>query len=234
MRPAWFGIVAGSATLAGVALLAAGPREAPSEAGSLARLDVVTRVASEPRRDPAARVSTQPRAVRQKARRAVPRIARRSARIAEVRRRARRVPVRVHVPSLGIHARVVRAGVRKGALELPRDTRRVAWHRHGARPGEPGTALLAAHADLDGRPGVLAGLRGLEPGARVAVRMRGGRLERFRVVARRRYAKRDLPARLFRRHGPRLLALVTCGGRFDERTRTYESNTVVYAVRIGR
>jgi hypothetical protein len=34
--------------------------------------------------------------------------------------------------------------------------------------------------------------------------------------------------------GPRLLALVTCGGRFDERTRTYESNVVVYAVATGR
>jgi hypothetical protein len=136
----------------------------------------------------------------------------------------------VHVPGLGVRASIVRAGVRRGALVLPRDTRRVAWFRHGARPGEPGTALLAAHADLDGRPGVFLRLQRLEPGARVLVRMRGGALERFRVVARRRYAKRELPPRLFRRHGPRLLALVTCGGRFDERTRSYDSNTVVYAV----
>lgn len=226
MRAAWFGLVAGSATLAGVALLAAASPEAPREAGSLARLDPVTRLAWEPKRERVTRVRSE--------RRAVPRIGRRPARIADVRRRARRIPVRVHVPALGLHARIAAAGVRRGALVLPRDTRRVAWHRHGARPGEPGTALLAAHADLNGRPGVFLGLRRLEPGARVAIRMRGGRLERFRVVARRRYTKRELPARLFRRHGPRLLALVTCGGRFDERTRTYESNVVVYAVATGR
>ena len=45
--------------------------------------------------------------------------------------------------------------------------------------------------------------------------------------------KRELPPRLFARRGKPALALVTCGGAFDEATRTYAENVVVWAVPVG-
>jgi hypothetical protein len=65
----------------------------------------------------------------------------------------------------------------------------------------------------------------------VVVRYAGGARRPFRVVARRHYLKGELPrGYLFSPAGPARLALVTCGGAYDARTRSYAENTVVYAV----
>ena len=55
----------------------------------------------------------------------------------------------------------------------------------------------------------------------------GDRVFRYRVAARRGYAKSRLPGDLFAAGGAPRLALVTCGGRFSDGA--YDSNVVVYA-----
>jgi hypothetical protein len=146
-------------------------------------------------------------------------------------------PRRFRIPSLGITAPIVPVGIapRSGELALPPDPSEVAWYRFGAAPGEAGSAVLAAHVDLGGRPGVFFALSRIAVGARVAVDDARGRVHRFTVVARRSYLKRRLPLGLiFADHGRPFLTLVTCGGAFDEATRHYESNVVVFAVPARR
>lgn len=173
-------------------------------------------------------------AVRSLPRTAAPQPATRSARLASHRAVRVRPPVRIRVPALGLEAKVVPVGVEaSGELELPRTGRVAGWYRFGSEPGRPGTAVLAAHVDYEERPGVFYHLRTLEPGARVSLRLAGGSTRHFRVVARRSYGKRELPPRLFARRGKPALALVTCGGAFDEATRTYAENVVVWAVPVG-
>jgi hypothetical protein len=142
-------------------------------------------------------------------------------------------PRRVRIPSIGLAARIVPVGVTpgSGALALPPDPSLVAWYRFGAAPGQAGSAVLAAHVDFNGRPGVFFGLRRLPVGARVIVEDARGRAHRFTVVARRSYLKRRLPLGLiFADRGRAVLTLVTCGGAFDAATRHYESNVVVFAL----
>ena len=43
------------------------------------------------------------------------------------------------------------------------------------------------------------------------------------------YDKDSLPADLWRTTGPETLVLITCGGEFDQATRRYKQNIVVYA-----
>ncbi|HET9507490.1 MAG TPA: class F sortase [Gaiellaceae bacterium] len=144
-----------------------------------------------------------------------------------------RPPVRVSVPALGLEAKVVPVGVESnGELELPRTGRVAGWYRFGSEPGRPGTAVIAAHVDYAARRGVFYQLPTLEPGARVSVRWAGRRTRHFRVIARRSYGKQALPRRLFARGGKPALALVTCGGAFDEATRRYAENVVVWAVPV--
>jgi Sortase domain len=199
--------------IAAGALAAAAPAPSLVAAGSLAALDATAR----------------PKAARKRPNRTL--LGRKaSARV--LARAARRPPVRLYVPALRLRAGVTPARVRgrSRTLALPADARRVAWYRHGARPGDRGTALFAAHADFNGAPGAFRRLAALAIGARITVRLRRGGVRHFRAVARRRYEKDRLPSRLFRWSGPRVLALVTCGGSFDDTTRTYDSNTVVYAI----
>jgi LPXTG-site transpeptidase (sortase) family protein len=141
-------------------------------------------------------------------------------------------PVRLEIAKLGVDAPIDPYGVaRDGSMDVPRNTRDVAWYRFGSRPGEPGSAVLAAHVDLGGRKGVFYQLRRLEPGDVVTVHFEDGSTQRFRVEARAEYEKDELPVHaIFSRQGDPVLTLITCGGGFNPGLRSYDSNVVVYAV----
>ncbi|WP_432573790.1 class F sortase [Kineococcus sp. SYSU DK005] len=141
-------------------------------------------------------------------------------------------PVALRVPDLGIEAPVDPVGVTAdGAVQVPRDGARTGWYRFGPVPGEDGSAVLVGHVDTasDG-PGALHPLARAEAGQVVEVVLADGTARRFAVTARREVVKAELPVReLFERTGPARLVLVTCGGEFDEETRSYASNVVVAA-----
>jgi hypothetical protein len=142
-------------------------------------------------------------------------------------------PAVIRLDSLGVEAQVVAVGSdpQTGEMVIPRDPGVIGWYEHGPSPGEAGTAVLAGHVDYAGRPGAFFELTRLEPGASVVVRQLDGTERRFAVVARREFVKSQLPvSELFTREGPPVVALVTCGGRFDEAAHSYEANVVVYAV----
>lgn len=143
-----------------------------------------------------------------------------------------RVPERVRVDALGVDAPIVARGTdRLGQLDVPPDGGTVVWYRAGSVPGASGSAVLAAHVDYDGRPGVFIHLDRLRPRDRVRVTLDDATTRTFEVVRRRTYRKERLPVeRLFTRNGDAVLTLITCGGQFNETTRHYDANTVVQAV----
>lgn len=146
---------------------------------------------------------------------------------------ADRVPVALRIPALDQEAEIIPVGVEdNGDMEVPDNVRQVAWYRYGAAPGEPGSAVLAAHVDLRGQgPGVFFELRTLDPGNLVYVEFDDGTSETYLTRARAVYEKAELPTdAIFRRVGPPVLTLITCGGDFNRSQRAYDSNVVVYAV----
>jgi hypothetical protein len=168
---------------------------------------------------------------------AAPRAASVPARHPPVRLAVRKEPPAVGIPVElrvdGRSARVVPARTgQDGMLALPSSPRTVAWWSGGTWLGaRQGTVVLAGHLDTSGEgPGVLAGLAGLPIGASLVVRDDRGVGHGYVLVARRSYPKQDLPRELFRGDGRPRLVLITCGGRFDERTRHYDRNIVGYAL----
>lgn len=145
-------------------------------------------------------------------------------------------PDRVRVAALGVDAPVVREEVDgRGELSLPQDPRTVGWWVAGAAPGAPvGTIVLAGHVDSEQQgAGALYPLARTPVGARVVV-SGPGREATYVVQARRRYAKDALPwQNLFRQDVEARLLLVTCGGSFNQETRHYSDNVVVYAVPLA-
>ncbi|GAA4559701.1 class F sortase [Pseudonocardia xishanensis] len=140
------------------------------------------------------------------------------------------VPVGLELP--GAAAPVVPVGTAPdGALVVPDPPQTVGWWAPGALAGSgTGTVVVAGHVDsrLAG-VGVLAVLPRLAPGDPVVLRGADGRGVAYRVAARREFGKAALPADTFARTGAPRLVLITCGGRFDQGTRSYEDNIVVYA-----
>lgn len=149
----------------------------------------------------------------------------------------RTVPVRLEIDALEIDAPVGAYGVdRDGRMDVPDNITEVGWYKFGPAPGDPGSAVLAAHVDLAGPGrGLFYDLDQLEVGDVVTVGYSDDTEVAFEVVARSTYLKTELPLNdVFREGGAPTLTLVTCGGGFSRSRRSYDSNVVVYAVPVDQ
>lgn len=142
-------------------------------------------------------------------------------------------PTGLAIDALGVAgAPVVPVGVESdGDMEIP-PVDVVGWYRFGARPGDEGSAVLAAHVAYDGIDGVFRDLDDLAPGDSVTVQFADGGARTFGVTEVARYDKAELPAEVWARGGDSVLALITCGGSFDADARSYEDNVVAYAAPV--
>ena len=117
-----------------------------------------------------------------------------------------------------------------GDMEVP-PVSDVGWYRYGVRPGDEGSAVLAAHIAFDGVPGVFRHLDRLQPGDIIEVGFSDGGVERFTVTEIAQYDKDEIPRdRIFSKDGRPEIALITCGGDFNRSLRSYEDNIVAYAI----
>ena len=119
---------------------------------------------------------------------------------------------------------------RDGTMQVPEGDSydRAGYFTGGPEPGQLGPAVIAGHVDSRSGPSVFFRLRELRTGDEVRVRRADGRTLRFTVEQSRRYPKAQLPTDdVF---GPvpwPALRLITCGGSFDRRARSYHDNIVV-------
>lgn len=146
-------------------------------------------------------------------------------------RAATRTVTGLSLPAIGVEgAPVEPVGVEpNGEMEIP-PADEVGWYRFGASPGEPGSAVLAAHIAYDGVDGVFRRLDRLAAGDEVAVAFDDGSREAYLVTEVVTFDKDELPDDLFARDVPERLVLITCGGEFNPELRSYERNVVAYAV----
>ena len=143
---------------------------------------------------------------------------------------ARSTPVALRIPALDLAVSLSELGLNPdGTVQVPTDFQEPGWFRLGPTPGQVGSAVILGHVDSYRGPAVFFRLRSLRAGDRVEVRLADGAVARFAVRAVETYLKREFPARrVYASRGYPALHLVTCGGTFDTRTRSYLSNVVVY------
>jgi Sortase domain len=143
---------------------------------------------------------------------------------------ARGVPTRVRVAAIGLDSSLETLHVAKGVLQAPKRFDRAGWYSDGTAPGDVGPAVIAGHVDSKGGPAIFYRLRELTVGDKIEV-LRGGQVVRFVVTRTAWYPKKNFPTDEV--YGPtpdRQLRLITCGGVFDHKLRSYKDNLVVYAV----
>lgn len=136
-------------------------------------------------------------------------------------------PTEVRIPRLGVVAPVLPVATRGDVLVPPSDPTELGWWAEGARPGDPGRALVAGHTVSTGG-GALDDLETLQRGDRVSVGSRGDRtrwvVESVEVLGKGEIARRA--GQLFTQQGPARLVLLTCE---DWDGTAYLSNVVVIA-----
>ncbi|MEU2543651.1 class F sortase [Streptomyces iakyrus] len=143
---------------------------------------------------------------------------------------------RLLIPYLRLDAPVMDLGLdRDRRLTAPPDDdpKLVGWYRHGASPGEQGTAVAVGHLDTDSGPAVFAGLTELKRGRIVKARRADGRIAVYTVDKIKSYEKADFPSQeVYGARGRPELRLITCGGSYDRR-KGYSGNVVVFAHLTG-
>jgi hypothetical protein len=141
------------------------------------------------------------------------------------------IPTRLKVKVIGIDTSLETLHLNKnGALDPPKDFAKAGWYAAGTAPGDLGPAVIAGHVDNRRGPAVFYRLRELEAGDKIEV-LRGGKSVRFTVTSTAWYPKKAFPtADVYGPTPDSQLRLITCGGVFDHRLRSYKDNLVVYAV----
>ncbi|MFF5573356.1 class F sortase [Streptomyces luteogriseus] len=143
---------------------------------------------------------------------------------------------RLLIPYLRLDAPVMDLGLdRDRRLTAPPDDdpKLVGWYRHGASPGEQGTAVAVGHLDTDSGPAVFAGLPELKRGRIVKARRADGRIAVYTVDKIKSYEKAHFPSEeVYGARGRPELRLITCGGSYDRR-KGYSGNVVVFAHLTG-
>lgn len=151
---------------------------------------------------------------------------------------SRSAPVKVTVPAIGVHARIISLGLdARGEVAVPPLTTPfvVSWYDKGPAPGQPGAAVLLGHVDAAGvGPAVFYRLGDLARGDLIYVTRRDRRRAVFRVTSIGLYPQDAFPAgRVYEHTRTPELRLITCGGQFDWARHLYLDRTIVFADFVG-
>jgi LPXTG-site transpeptidase (sortase) family protein len=139
-------------------------------------------------------------------------------------------PQRLAIPAIDIDTAIESVGLTpNGDMDVPKDSKQVAWFNPGPVPGSPGNSAISGHYDDKQGPAVFYRLGKLRKGDKVIV-TDANKVERvFTVMEVERYPYNKAPlARIFGMDFERDLNLITCAGAWNARTRNYSQRIVVY------
>lgn len=136
------------------------------------------------------------------------------------------------IQKLGLRAPMIPVGkTASGNMDTPYSLHQVGWYKYGARPGEAGNVVLAAHYGAPDQDGVFRSLGQLNPGDQLTIVVSGQPNLTYQVTDKALYpANATAPlGRIFGQNGGKYgLNLITCAGNWDGNTRTYDQRLVVY------
>jgi sortase (surface protein transpeptidase) len=145
-------------------------------------------------------------------------------------------PTRLLIPAIDVDTTaVIELGLNPDrSLEVPPDATTVGWYTRAPTPGERGPAVLAAHVDWKGQEGAFFDLHEMKPGDEIIVERADGRTARFAVRRVERHPKDQFPTtQVYGAVDTPQLRLITCGGDFNNATRSYRDNIIVFADMVG-
>lgn len=142
----------------------------------------------------------------------------------------RSAPTTLSIPAIALVSDLVGVGQNgDGSLEVPPgDT--VGWYTLAPTPGEIGPAILVGHVDSIAGPAIFAGLKELKSGDDIQITRQDGSQVHFAVTKTAAYEADNFPTQeVYGNIDHAGVRLITCYGTFNQLTRHYSHNLVVYA-----
>jgi hypothetical protein len=138
------------------------------------------------------------------------------------------VPVRLSIPELHVDTSVEPVAATEEGIEVPA-IGRAGWFDGGARPGDPGRAVIIGHLDGASGPGVFENVPSIKTGSQIVVVDEHDGVHRYAVTGKLQVPKAEFPAdAVYGGSDSPVLVLVTCGGEYVEGA-GYTDNVVIYA-----
>lgn len=144
-------------------------------------------------------------------------------------------PRAVAIAKLGIDAYVQPAGVdANNQMVAPDNIHFTAWYTGSVSPGETGVSIINGHAGGRYENGVFRFIAKLQKSDEISVQMGDKSWREFRVVSTGAYSTAAAATALFKDDPTieRELHLITCDGKFDDKTQTYDKRFIVVAKAI--
>jgi sortase (surface protein transpeptidase) len=151
---------------------------------------------------------------------------------------ARATPVSIWIPDINVRSDLLQLGLNPDhTVQVPplsRDSR-AGWYRYSPTPGQLGPSVILGHVDsAEYGPGIFFRLGALRQGNLVDVSRSDHTVAVFRIERVVSYPKDHFPTlEVYGNTDHAGLRLITCGGKFDFSTRSYQSNIVAYASLIS-
>lgn len=138
----------------------------------------------------------------------------------------------IDIPSLSVTAYTQPVGVGiDGAMATPNNINFTGWYVRSVAPGEQGVSIINGHAGGRYTDGIFRHLNTLKSGDSIKVQMGDYSWRNFEVVSSKIYSVSDAGEALFKDDISidKELHLITCDGKFDDATQTYDQRAIVVA-----
>ncbi len=141
------------------------------------------------------------------------------------------LPARLKIPGINIDSTVEYVGLTPdGFMDITKSLDDVAWYKHGQRPGENGSAVIAGHYGWkNGKASVFDNLHQLRKGDKLYIEDDKGMIISFVVRESRRYDPNADTSDVFSSNdGKSHLNLITCEGIWSKTQKSYSNRLVVF------
>lgn len=141
------------------------------------------------------------------------------------------IPVTFIIPKLKIQTAVELVGVTEtGNMDVAKNAANVAWYQWGPKPSEDGNSVIAGHYDTPtGKPAIFYKLGTLAVGDEIEVISENAVRNIFVVTEKATIPYDQFPSEhVFKNKPGKNLNLITCGGIWDTKKKTYTDRIVVY------
>lgn len=144
-------------------------------------------------------------------------------------------PSRISLPSIGAEGLVQKVGIdQHQAVAAPTNVHLAGWYVNSLKPGDAGLSVIDGHVDGRTERGIFYNLKKLKPNDIFTVTFGDGVEKQFVVKSLKQVSTADTPDALFAQD-PSItnqLNLITCGGSFNQQTRTYDQRTIVVSALV--
>ncbi|TFC44716.1 MULTISPECIES: class F sortase [Cryobacterium] len=143
-------------------------------------------------------------------------------------------PTQINIPAIEVDSVLMQLGLNPdGTVQTPSldEASPAGWYTGSPTPGAIGPSVILGHVDsrVQGRA-VFYRLGDMRPGDEILVTRADATVAVFVVDGVEEYSKDEFPQfTVYGNTDHAGLRLITCGGEFNETTRTYPDNVVVYA-----